>query len=263
MKVLLLDAGNTRLKWALVDTATADQLQSIGACSYADAGFPEQLQSAWGELPRVEKVLLGCVAGDAIITTLDEIVRRNWNVSLDRLVSETAHAGIINGYTNPGQLGVDRWLAMIGGRRSLGGPSPMWIVDCGSAVTIDYVERNGRHRGGLILPGLMMMYERMTAMTALKSFNFDAFCLPGAVAGLVKNGLAKDGLATDTASALCRGIMASLVASLDRITGTDENDMRIITGGDSALIGPQLSGHWLIRPHLVLEGMAVYAEECG
>jgi len=253
MKVLLLDAGNTRLKWAYIDTPAAGELRATGVCSYADNGFPAQLQSAWGALPGIDKVLLSCVAGDAIKSVLGDIVRRCWGVSPDLLRSETAYAGIINGYTDPSQLGVDRWLAMIGGRLSLAAPAPMWIVDCGTAVTVDYVDRDGHHRGGLILPGLMMMHERMTATTAaLKTFHSDEPNLPESV----------DELATDTASALARGIMLTLVASLDRIVSTDDTGVRIISGGDGAVIAPYLSGRWLSRPNLVLEGMAVYAEEC-
>lgn len=254
MKVLLLDAGNTRLKWAFIDTAAAGKLRMTGSCSYADSEFLKQLQSTWGAAPRVDRVLLSCVAGDTIISALNDTVRHCWGVSPDVLGSEAAFAGIINGYSNPHQLGVDRWLAMIGGRRSLAGPAPMWIVDCGTAVTIDYVERDGHHRGGLILPGLMTMHERLTATTAaLKAFNSETLNLPETL----------DELATDTATALARGIAISLVASLNRVTSTDVAGTRIITGGDGAVIAPYLDGHWLLRPNLVLEGMAVYAEECG
>jgi len=259
MKVLLLDAGNTRLKWAFIDTAASGQLLSTGTCAYTDNRFPEQLQSMWAGVAHVDKVLLGCVATADIIAALNDVVRQRWGVSLDILRSEAAYGSIINGYNDPRQLGVDRWLAMIGGRCALAEPASMWIVDCGTAVTIDYVEHDGRHRGGLILPGMKMMCEMMTSTTAaLKDIRSDTLCLPETVAG---QGL--DALATDTASALTRGIMISLVASLDRITAADEGGVRIITGGDGAIIGPHLNGHWLVRPNLVLEGMAVYAEEYG
>ena len=257
MKVLLLDAGNSRVKWALIDAAAPGHRLSTGACSYTDSGFPGQLYSLWGDLPRVDKVLLSCVAGSAVITALSEVAGHCWGVSPDWLETEAEYAGVINGYTDPQQLGVDRWLAMIGGRRSLVSPASMWVVDCGTAVTIDYVEDNGRHRGGLILPGLKMMHDRMTlTTTALKAFNSDTLSLAETEAGMTMNTLA-----TDTATAVARGIMISLVASLDSITASDDNAVRIITGGDGAVIGPHLKGHWLSRPNLVLEGMAVYAEE--
>lgn len=254
MKVLLLDAGNSRLKWALVDSVVTSDLQMTGVCSYHDSGFPAQLQTAWRALPRVDKVLLGCVAGSAIIATINDAVNQRWGLAAEVLVSESTFGGIINAYAQPHQLGVDRWLAMLGGWRMLTEPAPMWIVDCGTAVTVDHVSADGHHQGGLILPGLMLMQQRLTTAAAALNGN------EGAGRDLPES---LPGLATDTGSALMNGALFSLVASVDRICASDDRGVRIITGGDGAIIKPYLHGRWLSCPHLVLQGMAVYAEECA
>jgi type III pantothenate kinase len=256
MKVLLLDAGNSRLKWAVADTLKPGSLSTTGVCGYGNDGLPERLAQYWAGMPPIGRVLLSCVAGQHVVSSLADTVRDQLGLAIDVLRPEGACAGVINGYTDPGQLGVDRWLAMLGGRR-LSGAAPAWIVDCGTAVTIDYINRHGEHCGGLIMSGLTLMPERLMLATA---------ALGDTVIGDVNVTGPLVSLARDTASAVMGGAMISLVASLDRIVADiDASDevVRIITGGDGPAIAAHLAGHWFERPNLVLEGMAVYAEESG
>jgi len=257
MNVLLLDAGNTRVKWAVVDTDEPGKLQFPGVCAHSAAGFSPQLRQGWVGLPRIDKVLIGCVAGDDIVAELDKVIIDQWGLSAEVLKSQESYAGIVNGYTKPEQLGVDRWLAMLGGWRLLEEPVPLWIVDCGTAVTIDYLDCDGNHRGGLILPGLAMMRDGLTLSAA-------ALKTPGHEDPLLLDSIG--GLARDTNTALSVGTTTTLVASLDRIVSDfalGDQAVRVITGGDASIIGPCLAGDWLLQPNLVLEGMAVYAEETG
>jgi type III pantothenate kinase len=256
MKVLLLDAGNTRVKWAVVDMLEPGSLLSTGSCGYGSGGFPERLARQWAGLPPVDRVLLSCVAGAPVSTVIADAVRDDRGLAVEVLRPERACAGVTNGYDDPGQLGIDRWLALLGGRR-LAGAAPAWIVDCGTAVTVDYLDRHGAHRGGLILPGLAMMREGLSTATA--ALGDTAASHAGRV---IPEPLVS--LARDTDAAVTGGTMIGIVASLDRIVAdfaADNQVVRIITGGDSPVIAPHLDGRWFVRPNLVLEGMAVYIEE--
>ena len=59
--------------------------------------------------------------------------------------------GVRNGYKKPSQLGDDRWCAVVGKANII--KKPFMVVDCGSAISIDFVNFNAKHEGGYILSG--------------------------------------------------------------------------------------------------------------
>ena len=69
-------------------------------------------------------------------------------------VRRDSACGLRNGYRDPAQLGVDRWLAMCAAWQQF--PGSLCVVDAGTAVTIDVVAADGAHSGGLILPGVCL-----------------------------------------------------------------------------------------------------------
>ena len=130
--------------------------------------------------------------------------------------------------------------------------SSLCIIDCGSAVTIDVLAGDGEHQGGLIIPGLGLMRDSLT-----EKIQTDANVRTESTISL---------LARDTWSAISGGTLYTLVAAIDRITTDLRNEMKanlicIITGGDAKDLLPLLSGEYIFRPNLVLEGLAVIANE--
>jgi len=156
---LLIDVGNTRIKWRLVgsDYNTGDvthygELKDLA--SYIKTLVTEEV-----------RVLLAAVNQTAELTHL--LADGNFHsVTVTR--SELSQAGLRNSYLHPERMGVDRWLAMVAAFTQIkesGQCKGVIVVDAGSALTIDIVDSAGEHLGGYIVPGLLMAQEALFANT--------------------------------------------------------------------------------------------------
>jgi type III pantothenate kinase len=171
MSFLVIDIGNTRLKWGLyASSAPGAELLGHGAVVLEDIDFLWELH--WKNLMQHPTAMLGCVvAGEAIKRRVEEQLIEGWGLMPRWLASSRQAAGVINGYEHPQRLGSDRWAAIIGARqRALQvdalDPPPVLAVMVGTAVTVDAVDAQGRFLGGLILPGFGLMYRALESGTA-------------------------------------------------------------------------------------------------
>ena len=149
--ILVLDCGNSRLKWGLagphgwVSQGNVAN-QEIGTLALRD----------WQNLPRPARVVGVNVAGEATRVRVEaQLVR--WRTAPEWLIAHEEAGGVYNRYARPSQLGPDRWAALIAARRRVADelfPSPCVVVNAGTAVTVDALDGNGVFRGGIILPGL-------------------------------------------------------------------------------------------------------------
>lgn len=244
---LLIDIGNTRLKWAvLIDAA----LSRYGSCLYRQGDA--ELAVSWGELPRPDAVYCASVAAAEFNDWLAQEVSQRWGLGVEMLETTAECAGVTNGYQQPSKLGVDRWAALIGAHHLL--PGPVCVVDCGSAVTVDALDGSGQHLGGWIVPGLWMQRESLLSQTA----------------GINE----RDTLASanewgrDTAEGMQRGTFESIAGLIERSRqklqaqlGTAMTVM--MTGGDATQVIPLLDFSPRYEEHLVLLGMARMVSEQG
>ena len=240
---LLLDIGNTRIKWAFADGSS---LRDPGAVVHAD-GHDAAIDAVVGSLrPGVREAVAVCVAGARLADELGTRLAAACGADL-RLIAATAHAaGVSNGYEDCTQLGADRWAAIVGGWHHAVGP--VVVVDAGTAVTIDLVAAGGHHRGGLILPGLHLMATGLGAGTA----DIAGFAARGPGPG------GEDWFGRSTAEAVARGARFAISAAVQRAVAEfpDEGSPALIlTGGDAPDLLDELPAaeH---RPLLVLEGLA-------
>lgn len=249
---LLIDIGNTRLKWAYEDNG---HLLLPGSRIHRGAAQTEILEfvSQLEQIPDSAAALN--VAGSLIENELRAAIRERFGIGL-QIVRTAARCGdVINGYSTFGQLGADRWAAIVGAWRIY--RQPLCVVDAGTAVTIDLVAGSGQHQGGFILPGLALMRTSLLRDTS----DIDAFVSQSAESPAIEGWLG-----TDTRSAVERGVLFMLCASIDRVVGrmADQNKPPkvILTGGDAPLLGPLLS--YPVEPHplLVLEGLRYLSAEC-
>ena len=259
--ILLIDIGNTRVKWGMLEQGTLNVSEDTFPVMEISIGLGE----SFARIKNPTRVFISNVAGKETGTETEEWITKTWQVTPDFVVSRSEYLGIQNAYAKPGQLGVDRWLAMIGAfqyfpdmdnspkKESCDDISSLCIIDCGSAVTIDVLTGDGKHQGGLIVPGLHMMRDGLMEKIQIN-----------ANAGTEKTENTISLLARDTQSAISGGTLYTLVAAIDRITTDLRAEMEgslicIITGGDAKDLLPLLSGEYIFRPNLVLEGLAVIA----
>ncbi len=249
-KALLFDVGNTRLKWGVLNDGRITRSGSVGRDTIAKKGVSTLAR----RLPRsVDTAFASNVAGASFGAKLSGFVGLHCDVELRFARPEREGHGVSNAYRRPRSLGADRWAALIGARSQ--SKSALCIVDAGSAITIDAMDRHGQHLGGQIIPGLHLMYRSLVANTdgingqRIRSFN------PGPGLKI---------FADSTERAVQAGALNSVCGAIERAVATMRRErMRpkvFVTGGGAGPILEQLGPGFIHRPHLVLEGLAAMLE---
>jgi type III pantothenate kinase len=191
------------------------------------------------------------VGGAVIAAAFSRYCHDHWQRAPEFLVAERTAFGLSNGYRQPAQLGIDRWLALLGAF-SLG-DSPACVVDCGSALTIDLLADQGRHLGGVILPGLGMMRHALLRDTHIPPHGAGDGGSPAA---------------TDTGSAIQAGALLAAVGAVEQAYRWHAARMArpvrlLLCGGDASALLPQLCLPGQYEPDLVLRGLLRYAARDG
>ena len=251
--LLLVDAGNTRIKWALTDSAALGKWVASGSVARSDV---LQLTDAWRGAGIV-RVLLSNVAGSSLRDELQHAVLRALGlkpVPLEWFASVPQRAGVRNGYRDPAQLGCDRFAAAIGAH-ALFPAQALIVATCGTATTVDAVSADGVFLGGMILPGLSLMAASLARNTAQ---------LPQ-VAG--QRHALDAPFADNTDDAIISGCIAAQAGAIERawaahvrLAGTDAVRC-ILAGGAADAIAPHLSLACERVDNLVLVGL--HAAACG
>jgi type III pantothenate kinase len=249
---LLLDVGNTKLKWAqLVD----GNLRLGAPIIHKDYQMYEAVAGLWQHLPTPNQVVAANVAGPQIAAALAAWVWDNWQLEITFLRATKSALGVTNGYDAPHLLGIDRWLNLLAAWQQT--HDAVCVIDCGTAVTIDAVDSHGLHRGGLIIPGL----ETMRTSLIEKTNGIHDLSAPiGASPAL---------LATNTTNAVYGGTLYAAVSCIDNIINELQHELNtdfqiFLTGGDAIRIKNMLMHHCTVEPKLLFLGMQeVMAEFCA
>jgi type III pantothenate kinase len=244
---LLVDIGNSRVKWATIESNGLGESQSF---QRNKTGIKASLNKAWKNLQGVETIFVTNVGGDKIAQQLSEWTEKQWQLTPNFVSSEKKRFGVTNAYDEPDKLGTDRWLSLIAARQHA--RQAQCIIDCGTAMTIDIVTKTGQHQGGMILPGLSLMRSSLATSTDALTEEPDEKEFKT--------------LATNTFSAIQAGTLYSVTATLERIINdlkeSFENRIRfIITGGDAEDLLPLLPDNVHHYPDIVLKGLAFYARQ--
>lgn len=238
-RCLQLDVGNSSAKWRLV---SGDGVIARGKYRTDDAGSQDELLRCAEEL---DAIWIASVAAPAAEEKLTALLAKRWGVAPWYARTEAHTGGLRNSYDQPGRMGVDRWLAMLGARQRHRGK--LCVVDAGSALTIDIVAATGQHEGGYIIPGPALMERALLLDTDRVRFdeNVGYALAPGrSTAEAVRHGIA---LAQAGAVALALSQAGSEPMALFFCGGAGETLMRL---------EPRTS-HW--APDLVFEGLAAMA----
>ena len=256
MKTLLIDAGNTRVKWTV---ASAGRLAPVRAAPWTDtAPFSNWLDRA-GDF---ERVVACSVAGPKAERTLRRLLRAAGTPAPEFVHSSAQAAGVRSGYREPRRLGDDRWVGAVSAWHLAGCFRAVCAISVGTALTIDVVDCDGVHRGGLIAPGPTLMLQSLLRDTA------GIAPRAAARAAARRSGADATGtlglLATDTRQAIELGCLSAAAALVDR-TVTDVTrrlkgrPVVFLTGGGAAAVAPLLRSACKQRDDLVLRGIALLA----
>ncbi len=242
---LLIDAGNSRLKWTISHDGI---LSGIESCGYSSDQLPA-LFSQWQKLScRPSRVLFASVTDVSLAKPVIAWIEKCWGLSVEIISAKAEQCGVKNCYTQKERLGVDRWLVMIAGRQLVSGV--VCVVDCGTATTVDVVDTNGLHLGGLIVPGVDLMSASLIDNTAGIRGDGDT-----GYSGL---------LACDTLSAVQGGSLQATVGLVERVQREIRTMIKVpfttlLCGGAAADLLPLLSSDIRYEPDLVLNGLNIIA----
>lgn len=255
MTVLLIDAGNARVKWATKDR------NGIGLPQDADyAQDPDGAVAALNAAAVcVDAIAVSNVAGAGFQQLLDRVSINAEQTSIWYARSRREACGVRNAYEDPGGLGVDRWAALAGAYALLQSGEdrrPVCIVDAGTALTIDALQFDGTHLGGLILPGLALQRDALLGSTADIASKLGRRPDPPERLSF---------FATNTASAIERSAVIAAAAAIDRCASELADKVGqsrvLLTGGDANELTPWLATECEICPNLVFEGLAILFEQ--
>lgn len=230
---LLLDVGNTRLKWGLHD-ASGWHGQGAVLLSALD-GFADVL-AACGPIDR----MLGAnVAGSSVGGRLGALLVARGLVA-EWIQPQPEGFGVINRYIEPARLGADRWAALVGARALHSGAA--LVVTSGTATTADVLDGAGVFQGGVILPGLDLMRLSLARDTAQLPYSDGRF----------------EATPRRTVDAIVSGCLQAQLGAIERmfrLVAKGANGVCLLNGGAAATLAPHLECPVRVVDNLVLEGL--------
>ncbi|MEO7068347.1 MAG: type III pantothenate kinase [Rhodanobacter sp.] len=242
---LLLDLGNTRLKWALAEPASQAWVAQ-GAVDWQD-DVAAALASAWAGMALPVEVVAASVVASARETELAAIVFRLLGAAPLWMRTPASACGVINAYPEPQRLGVDRFLALLAAYADQ--RAPCVVVNVGTALTLDALTADGLHLGGLIAPSPALMQQALSTAAAR---------VP-----LTREGTVVE-LADNTADAVASGCWQAAVALVERFAMRMTDRLGgapslILGGGDAERLASLLSVPAHVSSDAVLRGLALWA----
>ncbi|HET7728727.1 MAG TPA: type III pantothenate kinase [Usitatibacter sp.] len=239
--ILAIDAGNTRVKWGVHDGV---RFVATGAVANSAAtGLAEH----WRGQPPVKSAIASNVAGPGLLGELQAACEAI-GARLRVIRSEAEQLGVRNGYAAPGQLGTDRWAALVAAHRLQGGHK--LVVNAGTALTVDALTAEGRFLGGVIVPGPALMRRALDRGTAALRE------APGTFAPFPRS--TPDAIASGAIQA-CVGSVRQLADAM-AASGAPPAHV-LLSGGAAPEIAPHLPIPFVIHENLVLEGLVFIARE--
>ncbi|MNZ57854.1 Type III pantothenate kinase [compost metagenome] len=223
--ILELDCGNTLIKWRILpgEGLAPRHVGSAGS----DADLMGQLEGLTGLHLRWCRIV--SVRSDAETSRLLELLTIRHSVEVRQATAAPFCSGVRNGYEDYRRLGLDRWLAVLGGYR-LAGKACM-IIDLGTAITADFVNAGGEHLGGYICPGLPLMRAQLRTHT--RRIRYDDGEADQALADLAPGRTSAQAVERGCLQML-RGFVGLQCAQAASLLGADFDVF--LTGGDAALV---------------------------
>jgi type III pantothenate kinase len=243
---LLVDFGNTRLKWA---TLTPGHMQAGGVFAHVERPLAAALRSEWAALHRVEAVFVASVVGATREDELAACIRERFHLDTRFLRSPSYALGVRNAYAEPARLGVDRFLGLAALQAER--PRAQVLVSVGTALTVDALAADGIHHGGLIVASPRLMREALLGATA-RVGNADGHWRE---------------LPSNTADAVFAGALYAAAGAVDRFRNAAAQRLGaapalLLTGGGADELDALLPDAERVHD-LVLRGLALWAADAG
>ncbi len=243
MTTLLLDIGNSRLKWIFVSGDPPAETVLPPAQAIAHGGDPANALAALPLPERPTAIRIANVTGGELGAAIASTLTARFGIAPVFTAVQPEWRGLRVAYADHARLGVDRWLAMLAAWQTTRGA--ILVASAGTALTVDVVDGDGRHLGGVIAPGLV------TAQIA--TLGATRFAAAGPQTAFT------DGLGTDTEACVRQGALHACAGLIERLAARQSQAQCWLTGGDAGVLQSHLAGDWRQAPDLVLQGLGALA----
>jgi len=260
MSVLLIDIGNTRIKWALWHRGHLSPMQAASHAGWSLKDYERHLFGRPGRRSSVPaEVIVASVAGPRVNRLVAAAARHASGARARFIATSRRVAGVTTRYRETWRLGVDRFAGVIGARGLLGATGAC-VINAGTAVTIDLLDPQGVHRGGAILPGPRLMVSSLLDGTV------------GIGRRARENSTKRRGgrgsqgalFARSTRDAIEGGARYAVASAVDRAVVEARRVLGrtpkvLLTGGGADELEPLIRARHVRVPDLVLRGIAAHA----
>jgi len=278
---LLVDIGNTRVKWARLVDGQLGRQHAAAHAGWSSEDFARALfgaqraftderrgsrsvereRSAAQRLGDVEpiagagrdRILAVSVAGARVDSLFTAAAKARTGLAPELFTSKRTAGGVTTQYVEPWRLGADRLVGAIGAHRLARG-RPVCVIAVGTALTLDLVDGQGRHRGGAIVPAPDLMKDSLLS----KTNGIRRRAQGGSPAGSF--------FARSTRAAIEQGSRYAAAAVIDRAVAEARKvighvPLVLLTGGGAPALRPLIRSRHRLVPDLVLQGLAVLASD--
>jgi type III pantothenate kinase len=241
MRILAIDAGNSRIKWGVYEHG------SWVVQGWVATARAARLARAWAGLEPPDSIIAANVAGKRV-ARLIAAAARSFRRRVRFMKSVAAQCGVTSSYDDPAQLGADRWAALIGARHIHRGPCV--VVNAGTTMTVDALTADGVFLGGIIVAGMGLMRGALARNTAALRPRAGRFAF----------------FPARTLDAIESGAVNALAGAVERMLrfmqqAGQERPLAVVSGGAAQVIAPQLNATIEVVDNLVLEGLIRIALE--
>ncbi|MCX7077908.1 MAG: pantothenate kinase [Pseudomonas sp.] len=243
--ILELDCGNSFIKWRVL-FADAAGVFAEGVVD-SDLALLNSLRDCNGLA--LKHCRLVSVRTNAETSALISSLGDAFGISVACAVPAREMSGVRNGYEEYERLGLDRWLAMLGGFHLASGACV--VLDFGTAVTADFIAADGEHLGGFICPGMPLMRNQLRTHT--RRIRYDDLAAERALEKLVP-GITTVEAVERGCSLMLRGFVLTQLELARSYWGKDF--VVFLTGGDAGLVSGVVPEARVV-PDLVFVGLAM------
>ncbi|TYP97881.1 type III pantothenate kinase [Tenacibaculum adriaticum] len=230
---LIIDVGNTRVKAAVFEKDSLIEL------------FVFEKSKIVSE---IKKIISNHKISSAIISSvakLSDFKLQKLHQILDLVeLSHQTKVPFKNKYATPKTLGVDRIALASAGVRKYPNKNIL-IIDAGTCVTFDFVNKKGEYLGGAISPGIKMRYNALHNYTAK---------LP-----LLEASTPESYIGNNTNNSIHSGVVNGICNEIDGVINQYKEEFGdltvVLTGGDTNFLAKQLKNGIFANPNFVLEGL--------
>ncbi|WP_455201911.1 type III pantothenate kinase [Kaarinaea lacus] len=256
---LLVDVGNSRLKWNVWQLGSEQFSRKTQYVTHGEQSIRQLLDDQWGAIEDgIQKVFVANVAGDKVATDIKNWCIDRWGNSPEFATTGPQFKSVKNSYRNYGELGIDRWLAVIAAHQLYHDQTAI-VVDCGTAITVDAVTREGQHYAGPIIPGRQMMFQALASSTS----DLDH---------VSENNQSSSIIVDNTQKAIVSGVNFAISSALDTVVselrqtlikqnGADRIAIIVTGGAAEAVMALTQIKDFTDEPDLVLTGLRLMATE--